>query len=134
TESGSVSVRLGDGAGGFGPEQRYYLPESFTGSLFALVAADFDNDGKVDLAAGYYDCRLTFFKGNGDGSFTPTRSYFFVYEARVMVTGDFDGDGDIDLAGAGYAGDVVVIENKGDLLTTEALTRTEYHRTSDKKF
>ncbi len=133
-EPGSVSVRLGDGAGGFGPEQRYYLPTTVPGRLFALVAADFDNDGNIDLAAGFYDCRLAFFKGHGDGSFTYTRSHFFVYESRVMVAGDFDGDGDIDLAGAGYAGDVVVIENKGDLLTTETLARVDYHRTSDRKF
>ena len=133
-EPGSVSVRLGDGHGSFGPEKRYSLPPDFMGSLFSLVAADFDNDGNIDLAAGFYDCRLAFFKGHGDGGFTFTHSHFFVYEARVMVAGDFDNDGDIDLAGAGYAGDVVVIENKGDLLTTDTLTRHDYRRTSDKKF
>jgi FG-GAP-like repeat/FG-GAP repeat len=133
-ERGSVSVRLGDGQGGFGPEQRYYLPPDASGSLFALVAADFDNDTNIDLAAGFFDCRLAFFKGDGQGGFTFTRAHRFVYESRVMVAGDFDQDGDIDLAGAGYAGDVVVIENQGDLLTTEELTRYDYPSPTEGKF
>lgn len=125
-DQGSVSVRLGNGAGGFGPEMRYELPDGMAGRLFALVAADFNNDGHIDLAAGFFDCRIAFFRGNGNGTFTYTREHRFVYESRVMVVGDFDKDGDMDLAGAGYAGDVVVIENRGDLLTTETLTRTDY--------
>jgi len=133
-EYGSVSVRLGDGQGGFLPEQRFFLPVDVRGSLFALVAADFDNDGYIDLAAGFYDCRVAFFKGDGQGGFTFTKAHRFVYEARVMVVGDFDKDGDIDLAGAGYAGDVVVIENKGDLLTTDTLTRTDYPSPTANKF
>lgn len=133
-EPGSVSVRLGDGAGGFGPETRYSLPAGENGNLFAIVAADFNNDGDIDLAAGFFDCRLAFFQGDGEGGFTFTRQHRFVYESRVMVTGDFDKDGDIDLAGAGYAGDVVVIENLGDLLTTETLTRTDYKALDSNKF
>jgi len=53
--TGSVSVRLGLGNGTFGPEQVYYLPENLRGGLYAVVAADFDNDGKTDLACGYFD-------------------------------------------------------------------------------
>ncbi|MFN0093476.1 MAG: FG-GAP repeat domain-containing protein, partial [Dehalococcoidia bacterium] len=133
-ETGSVSVRLGDGHGGFGQEQRFYLPAGESGRLFALVAADFDRDGDIDLAAGFFDCRLAFFENTGGGQFRFTRAHRFVYESRVMVAGDFDQDGDIDLAGAGYAGDVVVIENEGNLLTAESLTRTDYRSTSGKKF
>jgi hypothetical protein len=131
---GSVSVRLGDGMGGFGEEQRYYLPADAPGNLFALVAADFDKDGDVDLASGFFDCRLAFFENLGGGNFKFTKAHFFTYEARVMVTGDFDQDGDIDLAGAGYAGDVVVIENTGDLLHDETLQRKAYPPSSPKKF
>jgi hypothetical protein len=43
-----------------------------------------------------------------------------------MVVGDFDQDGDLDLAGGSLAGKIVVVENKGDLLTTTNLTKVEY--------
>jgi hypothetical protein len=128
--TGSVSVRLGVGDGTFGPEQKFYLPENLRGGLYAVVAADFNNDGNVDLAAGYFDCRLVFFKGNGDGTFAVVGDYdhplYFTYEARSMVAADFDHDGDLDLAGAGLDGRLVIVENKGNLLTTNRLTLTSY--------
>ncbi|HEU0010647.1 MAG TPA: FG-GAP-like repeat-containing protein, partial [Verrucomicrobiae bacterium] len=123
---GSISVRLSTGSGTFGPQLTYFPPGDQRGGLFAIVTGDFDLDGNVDLAAGYYDCRISFFRGNGNGTFTYTRTDRFTLESRVMVAGDFDNDGDLDIAGAGYAGDVVVIENKGDLLTTTSMTRYDY--------
>ncbi len=134
TGDGSISIRLGQADGSYAPEQRFSPPETQRGGLFAIVAADFDGDQRVDIAAGYFDCRVAFYRGNGDGTFTFTRTDRFTYESRVMTTGDFDKDGDIDLAGAGYAGDVVVFENEGDLLTTEKTKRFDYDSPSQGKF
>lgn len=130
-EQASVSVRLGLGDGLVGPEQRFYLSnatEQVEGRLFALVAADLDGhpDGNIDLAAGFLDARMAFFKGHGDGTFTFTRAHQFIHEARSLVAGDFDQDGDLDLAGAGVSGELVVVENRGDLLFAPTLTRTVY--------
>ncbi|MBI4602391.1 MAG: VCBS repeat-containing protein [Planctomycetes bacterium] len=133
-DQGYVTVRLGQPGGGFGPERRFELPEGVKGRLFAVEAADFDGDGAIDLATGFFDCRISFWKGSGDGTFTPTTEHFFVYESRVMAAGDFDQDGDVDLAGAGYAGHLVVVENRGDLLTTPTLTRVDYPPPSPDKF
>jgi hypothetical protein len=130
-EAGSVSVRLGNADGTFQPEQRFVLPEKYSGNLFSIIPADFDGDGNIDLAAGYFDCRIAFFKGNGDGTFTFTKEHRFLYESRSMTAGDFDQDGDIDLAGISYTGEILVIENKGDLLTTDELTRTSYPPSPD---
>lgn len=127
---GSISVRLGLGDGTFGPEEVFTLPDNLRGGLFALVAADFNNDGKVDLAAGFMDCRLVFLKGNGDGTFSIVADYdhplTFTYEARSMAAADFDLDGDLDLVGAGYDGKVSVVENRGNLLSTKFLHITSY--------
>lgn len=127
---GSISVRLGLGDGSFGPEQVFTLPPNLRGGLFALVAADFDNDGKVDLAAGFVDCRLVLLKGNGDGTFLLSGDHdhplYFAYEARSMAAADFDGDGDIDLVGAGMDGRISVVENLGDILSARELKITSF--------
>ena len=79
--TGSVSVRLGQEDGSLGAEERYELPEGIDGRLFAIAVADFDGDGSVDLAAGYADCRVGFYKGRGDGTFaTVGAPQFFVYD------------------------------------------------------
>jgi hypothetical protein len=129
TDKGSLVVRLGRGDGTFGSSTNVEIPDDMRDPrFFAIVAADFDNDGHPDLAVGFYDCRIAFFKGNGDGSFTlsSAHEHLFIYEARAMVVGDFDKDGDIDLAGIGYYGGMVVAENQGDLLTTEHLATRNY--------
>jgi hypothetical protein len=128
-EAGSLTVRLGNPDGSFGPATNFYLPpEIGEGRFFSIAPADFDNDGNIDLAVGFFDCRIVFFKGNGDGTFTAGESHehLFIYEARAMVTGDFDGDGDIDIAGIGYYGGMVVAENEGDILTSGHLTVVNY--------
>jgi uncharacterized protein (TIGR03437 family) len=68
--SNNVTVLLGNGAGGFTPA---------TGSPFAtgpapqaLVTADFDTDGKTDIAvADQGDGKVTYLFGNGAGGFSP---------------------------------------------------------------
>ena len=125
--SGSVTVRLGLPDGTFGPEQTYHLPANASGSLFALVPGDFNGDGKIDLAAGYLDCRVSFFKGDGTGGFTFIRTEPFIYEPRSMAAVDCDQDGDLDLVGGALTGSFVVVENKGDWFDTNApLVKVEY--------
>jgi len=134
---GSIAVRLGDGMGGFGEVTMTRAtdasaPAGSPPGIFSVVTADFDNDGTLDRAVGYFDCRITFFRGLEDGTFEQLKTHFFLYESRIMVTGDFDQDGDTDILGANRLGSVVVIENKGDLLTTEELCRFELPGNGDK--
>ena len=111
---GSVTVRLAQPNGTYGVAQR--IPTEDGANIFAVEAADFNGDGLLDYAVGYFDCRVGFYQGMSDGSFKLTRIDRFTYESRVMVTGDWNQDGFIDLAGAGYAGDVVVHVSDGNLL------------------
>ncbi|MGI9244309.1 MAG: FG-GAP repeat domain-containing protein, partial [Verrucomicrobiales bacterium] len=113
---GSISVRLGRSDGTFEPEQKFYLPSSTGGgSLLSIISVDLDGDGILDLASGYSDCRLSFFRGHGDGTFTHVQDHNFVHEPLDMVVGDFDEDGDLDIAGVGFESDIAIVENEGDL-------------------
>ncbi len=85
---------LGDGTGHFtvkgdGPQ--------FQGAD-NLVAADFNHDGKIDLAtvAGFQYIVATFL-GNGDGTFTPGQRYASIFGAANIGVSDIDGDGNPDL-------------------------------------
>ncbi|MBI4548652.1 MAG: VCBS repeat-containing protein [Ignavibacteriae bacterium] len=77
----------------------------------SLVAADFDGDGAIDLAAevfpGSYPYSTRIFKNNGDGTFQLLHSYAGAY--APIVAGDLDGDNDIDLWVAGF-----ILMNNGE--------------------
>ena len=78
------------------------------------LAADYDNDGDLDIAAiaAYPDWRsespavFVLFTNEGDGQFSPsTISQHFAGQLITMDAGDLDGDTDVDvvLAGASWA-------------------------------
>src|SRR5215469_2309933 len=99
----TLSVFLGDGKGNF---TRSDIALSFV--PFGLVAADFNNDGNLDLAVA--GSNQTFiFLGNGDGTF---RSGVALGLAGYMSVGDFNEDGNIDLVT--NAGGASIYFGKGD--------------------
>ena len=68
-----------------------------------MVAADFTNDGKLDLVTGTNV--LDFSHGNGDGTFQPPHAIAKNYFGGAGIAfGDFNGDGNVDvLYGVGDA-------------------------------
>ncbi len=134
-----ITVRLGVGTGVFGPPQTFGLPDPVPTSglmqgmslpsaqnaqLFSVEAADFDGDGNVDVTVGFWDCRLGFYKGHGDGTFAFTHAHVLFSEPRAMTAGDFDQDGDLDIVCASVYAKIAIIANVGDLLTTTNLPKT----------
>jgi hypothetical protein len=97
--SGSLSVLIGNGDGTFRAPVQYtigYLPSG-------LVVADFNNDGRSDIAfvdaPGNVQFSLSVMLGNGDGTFQAeistalTGGFYF-----SIAVGDFNADGTIDVA------------------------------------
>jgi hypothetical protein len=105
------SVLLGNGDGTF-QDERSVGP----GCGDALITADFDGDGRLDLVTGGGSC-FSVLLGNGDGTFQQERHFDseFGPNSRVtLVSADVDGDGWMDLATASSgSGDVSVLLGTG---------------------
>ena len=97
----TVDILLGDGAGGFTPAAPItYVAGS---SLTTIVTADFNKDGKVDIAvAGVLSQPfihiVSINLGNGDGTFAPSNNVSgFGFNPHDLAVSDFNGDTNLDI-------------------------------------
>lgn len=115
-----LAVSLGNGDGTFtsGPDS----PISLGTSLSALVAADFNGDGKLDLAVTDSTANtVSILLGNGDGTFGPPSAIPVGNGPVAIVAGDFNNDGKLDLAVVnGVDGTVTLLLGNGDGTFTQA--------------
>jgi hypothetical protein len=109
-----VSVALGNGDGTF--RLAGGSPNHLGQSLSAIVAGDFNSDGKLDLAVTDETADdVLVLLGNGDGTFTQASSMAVGSEPGAMVVGDFNDDGRLDLALTNYGdGTVTLLLGNGD--------------------
>lgn len=96
--SETVAILLGDGMGGF---QLSAIP-SFEMAPTSVLVADFNGDGKADLAVTNGSNHLSVRLGRGDGSFEPSINYPVGSQPAFAMAGDFNGDGKTDVAVANY--------------------------------
>lgn len=91
-------VFLGDGKGNFAASNEP-VPGTYA---HAITAADFNNDGNLDLAiasgAISSSTALQILLGDGHGSFTPKSATFSGPIPTSLIAGDFNGDGRPDVA------------------------------------
>ncbi len=98
---GAVSLLLGKGDGTFQNAVSYGTGND----PFAVVAADFNRDGRLDLAFINGDVnRVSVLLGNGNGTFPSHTDYPCGNAPIAVAVGDFNGDGLLD----------IVVVNSGD--------------------
>ena len=109
--SGDVSVLLSDGDGSF-KESIATLAGSCPS---ALAIADFNRDGKEDLAVLDSAGSVGVLFGLGNGHFDPAVSYAVGMQPDSLVMADFNGDGTPDLATANSgSNDISVLLGRPD--------------------
>jgi hypothetical protein len=111
--AGNVEILLGNGDGTFQPP--IILSADFQ-PLYAVIA-DFNGDGKADIAVpNYSSSDISILLGNGDGTFQPAVNYSSGGpQPETIVVADFNGDGKLDIASANADGNTVgVLLGKGD--------------------
>jgi len=95
TGIGGVVVNLGNGNGTFQAPVAYSAGDN----PGPPVAADFNGDGKADVAVGnFYTGTLSVLRGNGDGTLQSAISFPAKPNPQSLVVADFDIDGKPDVA------------------------------------
>lgn len=115
-----VAVSLGNGDGTFIEAAGSPIP--LGQSLSAIVAGDFNGDGKLDLAVtDAVGNNIYVILGNGDGTFQTPISFATGNAPNAIVAGDFNNDGKLDLAVTNYSDSTVtLLLGNGDGTFTEA--------------
>jgi hypothetical protein len=123
---GTISVLLNKGKGTFGPATLIASVAALNPHGNSLAIADFNGDGKADIAVATYGLQSAVYVllGNGNGTFqapitVAVPEYNYTY---ALAAGDFNKDGKMDLlvtlsgyctSGYGYAA-YAFLQGKGD--------------------
>ena len=131
--SNDVSVLIGNGDGTFQPA--IHSPTTGRGVFNAngqapgstpvdLVAADFNGDGRLDLATGNIrSSDISVLLGKGDGSFEELPGSVVGSLATAVATGDFTGTGNLGVAVVNQASaTVTILPGNGDGTFQQALS------------
>lgn len=95
-----LEILTGNGDGTLRPGQIYGIAPGTT----SIAAADFRDDGKLDLAVGSYGgFGVQVLLGNGDGTFQQPVTYPDSAPYSIAVA-DLNGDGKLDMAVANFSG------------------------------
>jgi hypothetical protein len=89
-----VAILLGDGRGGFGPAT-LYASGRFSNTI---AAADFDLDGKLDLAVPDESNEISVLRGDGNGAFSVGLRLVSGQSPAFPFIADFNNDGQPDIA------------------------------------
>ncbi|MEV6977393.1 transglycosylase family protein [Kitasatospora sp. NPDC093806] len=117
---GSLLLWTGHGNGSLNTASGYAMwPGTGFGQVSDLVAADFNGDGKTDVAGKLSDGSLLLWTGNGDGSLSTASGHAMwpdngFKDVSGLVAGDFNGDGKADIAGKLANGSLLLWTGNGN--------------------
>jgi hypothetical protein len=102
----------------------FVTPRTFSagGGVQYLATADFNGDGKLDVATtgqGQSGPTVSVLLGNGDGTFGTPAVYTLAQSPSSIVAGDFNGDGHPDLVVSGDFGTQVLLNNGSGAFTVQ---------------
>jgi hypothetical protein len=126
-EAGSVSQFKGHSDGTLDPAIDVPVGIMGASSPFSAAIADFDRDGKNDVAIADMTSRTIIVRlGNGDGTFRPEVAYpVGGIPALIVVASDMNLDGKVDLVCANRGSDdVTVLLGRGDGTFDDAVVST----------
>lgn len=111
--AGTVIIFPNDGAGGLLPLNFIALPP--TSNPTDIVSADFNHDGKVDIATSNASGSFSVILRTGANTFgSPTTTVIpGVGDYKSIAVGDFTGDNELDLVLGAYSGTVRVLKGNG---------------------
>ncbi len=116
-----IAVLLSNGDGTFAQATKFSTNSG--GTPTALVTADFNRDGRLDLmTTDEVDCSsgcvvtrtVRLFTGNGDGTFAPPQPIEVGPGPTKLAVGDFNRDGFVDVSVTAMAGKVFTLLGLGD--------------------
>lgn len=110
-----VSLGSAEAAISFSPAHSGAARYDAANDPYWLYSGDLDGDGNVDVVTANWSANsVSYFKGNGDGTFQAAVSRGVSTQPSWVEGADLDGDGDIDLAMSCRNGNVVyVLQNNG---------------------
>ncbi|MFB9414549.1 S8 family serine peptidase [Dactylosporangium matsuzakiense] len=114
-----IKLYAGDGTGKLDGFDDYMWPAGgLWGGFKHVVAADFDGDGKVDIAGIDANNDIKLYTGDGAGKLVGSGSYMWPTGGlwggfKKIVAGDFNGDGKVDIAGIDANSDLKVYSGDG---------------------
>jgi hypothetical protein len=114
-----MKLYTGNGAGRLvGTGSEMWILGGHWASFKHIVAADFNGDGKVDIAGIDANNDLKLYTGNGAGKLVGTGSEMWILGGhwanfKHIDAGDFNGDGNADIAGIDANNDMKLYTGNG---------------------
>ncbi|GAA3302726.1 hypothetical protein GCM10020218_098870 [Dactylosporangium vinaceum] len=114
-----IKLYKGDGTGKLVGNDGYMWPAGGLWNGFKhIVAADFNGDGKVDIAGIDANNDIKLYTGDGAGKLVGNGSYMWPTGGlwggfKKIVAGDFNGDGKVDIAGIDANSDLKLYTGDG---------------------